>query len=598
MEQSLKPARNQRTGKLHLAIYIWVLSFLKRYLIMVVSFILLSLFYNGLSLSIPFIIQHLIDVTLPSRDKGGLYAIIGYLLIIVCLFLVANAASNLLQRIITERTLRDIQIYLFSQLRRLGFAYYERHPSGRTLTIFTTEVQAITKFYRELLPFTATDSMMVIISVAMIFHIDFILSLILIPSLLLQYIFGANFAKKAAISARVMRDNKIAVFQTAYNFLSGMQEIRANGKEPWVLKLFDQKFQSYRGSAITNVLWIQWRRIVKNSLIHFGLFVVFIVGISRVREGNISVGEFISFVLYYEVAIAHLTLLINNLTEQRMLMYELERIYEMAIQEPEVVETKAAVALHELHGEIEFKNVYFSYHANEPLLKGVQLHIQPGEHVAIVGTSGNGKSTLLKLIGRFYDPDNGEILMDRVSLKEMSFEQIRDKVGFVFQETFLFGDTIRENIRFGNPTATEDEIIQAAKAAFAHDFINELSRGYDTLVGERGLRLSGGQKQRIAIARMFIKKPKIIILDEATSSLDNISEAEVKRAIDSLMVNKTTIAVAHRLTTVKDYDKIVVLEQGQVAEVGTYDELLNRRGLFAQLVNGRTEPDGKMGVDN
>lgn len=600
MELSLKSAKDKRTvtaGKLHLAIYFWVLSFLKKYLLMVVSFLLLSLFFNGLSLSIPILIQHLIDVTLPSKDKVGLYTIFGYLLISVCLFLSAKAASNLLQRIITERTLRDIQIYLFSQLRRLGFAYYERHPSGRTLTIFTTEVKAITKFYRELLPFFVTDCMMVIISVAMIFHINFMLSLILIPSLLLQYILGANFAKKAAMSARVMRDHKIAAYQTVYNFLSGMQEIRVNVKEPWVHKLFYQKFHTYRGSAIIDVVWIQCRRIVKNSLIHFGLFFVFIVGIPFVREGKISVGEFISFVLYYEVAITQLTLLITNMTEQRMLMYELERIYEMAIQEPEVSETRAAVALHELRGEIELKNVYFSYHSKEPLLKGVQLHIQAGEHVAIVGTSGNGKSTLLKLLGRFYDPDDGDILMDGVSLREMSFEQIRNKVGFVFQETYLFGDTVKENIRFGNPTATEDEIIQAAKAAYAHDFISELPHGYDTLVGERGLRLSGGQKQRIAIARMFIKNPNIIILDEATSALDNISEAKVKRAIDSLIVNKTTIAIAHRITTVKDYDKIVVLEQGQVAEVGTYDELMNRRGLFTQLVNGRTGPDGKMDVD-
>lgn len=208
------------------------------------------------------------------------------------------------------------------------------------------------------------------------------------------------------------------------------------------------------------------------------------------------------------------------------------------------------------------------------------------EKGSLVGASGSGKSTLFKLIGRFYDPDEGEILLDGVSLRELSLGQLRDAVGYVFQETYLFGTTIRENIRFGNPDASDDAIVQAAKAARAHEFIMQFPDGYETIVGERGIKLSGGQKQRIAIARMIVKNPRIVLLDEATSALDQINEAEVRAALETLLEGRTTIAAAHRLSTIQDYDRIVFVEQGRVAEVGSYTELMACRGRFYRLSQG------------
>jgi ATP-binding cassette, subfamily B, bacterial len=204
----------------------------------------------------------------------------------------------------------------------------------------------------------------------------------------------------------------------------------------------------------------------------------------------------------------------------------------------------------------------------------------------LVGTSGNGKSTLLKLVGRFYDPQEGEITLDGISLRELSLKQIRESMGFVFQETYLFGTTIQENIRFGHPSATDEEVIAAAKAAYAHDFIQQFPQGYETFVGERGVKLSGGQQQRISIARMFIKNPRIVLLDEATSALDNVSEWEIQRALHKLFEGRTTITIAHRLSTVKDFDRIVVVDNGGIAEVGTYDELIEQRGALYRLVEG------------
>ncbi len=262
-----------------------------------------------------------------------------------------------------------------------------------------------------------------------------------------------------------------------------------------------------------------------------------------------------------------------------------KRIVKVLSIEPEIVDSPNAMELKTIQGNIKFKNVSFNYKAGKEIFKNLSFEIQDGEYVALVGASGTGKSTLCNLIPRFYDVTSGEILIDNIPIKNIKLKDLRKNIGFVQQDTFLFSGTVMENIRYGNFDASKEEIINAAKNAYAHDFIMELEKGYDTPIGERGVKLSGGQKQRIAIARAFLKNPPILIFDEATSSLDNESERFIQMSMENLAKNRTTIVIAHRLSTIKNAKRILVLNKFGIAEEGTHEELLNKSGIYADLYN-------------
>ncbi len=287
-----------------------------------------------------------------------------------------------------------------------------------------------------------------------------------------------------------------------------------------------------------------------------------------------------------------MTAVVTEITEQRVLMYQAEKLYTFMNLQPAVAEPEHPVEAAAIKGSLQFSQVKFGYQPDRPVLEAFNLTVPSGAKVALVGSSGSGKSTVIKLAGRFYDADQGDILLDGISVRRLSFDVLRNSFGYVFQETYLFGSSVKENIRFGRPDASDEDVMEAAKAACAHDFIMELPEGYDTYVGERGIRLSGGQKQRIAIARMFIKNPRVILLDEATSALDNESEAIVQEALDRLMKGRTLLAVAHRLSTIRNFDLIAVMKDGRVLEQGTYEQLMAEQGHFYRLANGTGPESG------
>jgi ATP-binding cassette subfamily B protein len=349
------------------------------------------------------------------------------------------------------------------------------------------------------------------------------------------------------------------------------------------------RISSYRRTSLLEMLYILLRATTRNFTIYLGAVLLFLIGASLLQSNELSLGEFTAFMLYYFRVMWGLTDLIKLITEQHVHLFQAEKLYQFKSQAPDVCEPESPITLPAVKGEITFENVNFSYRDGSSVLQDFNLKIRSGERIALIGKSGSGKSTVIKLIGRFYDPQSGDIFLDGINIRKLLFAQLRGALGFVFQETYLFGTTIRENIRFGNPQANEQQIIEAAKAAYAHEFIMEFPNGYDTLIGERGIKLSGGQKQRIAVARMLLKDPSIIILDEATSALDNISEREVQQALETLLKGRTTITVAHRLSTVQNYDIIAVLDEGKLVEMGRYEQLMKQHGYLYKMVEGDGE---------
>lgn len=504
----------------------WIISFLKPYLWVVCGFIALILFIVAVELSVPKFIQYFIDHLLPGRKVKPYIEGLGVVALLVLLMIGATVLRNRLQRVIQEKASRDLQFALFEHLRKLGLSYY---------------------------------------------------------------LIGPYFEKRAAELGRETQKQRSDFHKKMYDTVSALLELRVYRGKDWDLEQGQTK-QMRMHQTINKLHFMAYSRgLVRRVSVQFGAVAVFAYGAYLLKQGSVTTGALVAFMFYYFRMMQDITYIVTMTSEQKVLMNQVEKLVEFIHEKPEVEESEAPLQLSSIQGHLSFNRLYFRYPEQAELLQNISLDIRSGEKIAFVGTSGNGKSTLLKLIGRFYDPDQGEIRLDGIPLKQLALQQIRESMGFVFQETYLFGTSIRENIRFGRPDATEEEVIDAAKAACAHDFIQQFPQGYDTYVGERGVKLSGGQQQRISIARMLIKNPRILLLDEATSALDNVSEAEVQQALQRLFAGRTIVAVAHRLSTVRDFDRIIVLEHGTIAEMGTYNELMKRQGAFYRLAQGEEE---------
>ncbi|MEK5163589.1 ABC transporter ATP-binding protein [Paenibacillus sp. FSL R5-0527] len=566
--------------------YRWVLSYVRKYYVMFLILVCCGLGVTLIQISIPKGVQYFIDVIVPLGDQVRFRWLIIFLVAGMFIMFGLMALQNLLQRSIQEKAARDIQYDIFKHMREMGIPYFEQRPIGESLSFMNTEVSVLQDFYRFLLPHTIQNIVVSIVSIVVMCAISVPLTLIIVPCMFLYYLVGPSIEKKATVLAKENTQQRISYNQKVYESVSALTELRAHGAEAWDRKRLMEHLQLFLDGRV-RMLWMAfWRGSIRRMSYYIGGIAVILYGIHLVKEQALSVGEMSAYLLYYFQVMQTLTLVITVITEQRVLMHQAARIHRFIQTEPQVVEAAELVTLSELKGEIRFSHVAYRYDNGPEVLLDFDLMIKPGQRLAIVGPSGHGKSTVLKLMLRFYDPLQGEILLDGVPIQKLSFSQLRENIGYVSQETFLFGDTIRNNILFGNPEAKEEDMLVAAKAACAHEFICTLPEGYDTLLGERGVNLSGGQKQRISIARMFIKKPSVVLLDEATSALDTASEKEVQAALDHLLVGRTTITVAHRLSTIRDYDLIVVLEQGRIREMGSHDELMSRQGAYYHLITG------------
>jgi ATP-binding cassette, subfamily B, bacterial len=369
--------------------------------------------------------------------------------------------------------------------------------------------------------------------------------------------------------------------------LGGVRVVRAFAQEKREVERFKDKSSELRDATIRVEQKAAAFYPTMGFIMGLGLPLTWLLGGNQVLSGDLS----FSTLFLFTVLLARLYGPVQNLTRlvnfTTRAMTAAERVFEILDMTPEIVDRDNSVDMPKVQGRVEFKNVTFGYDKHRPVLNGVNLEVQPGEMIGLVGHSGAGKSTLINLLMRFYDVNEGAILVDGVDLRDITRDDVRQQIGVVLQEPYLFHGTIFDNIAYGKPGASPDEIMAAAKAAYAHDFIVSFPDGYDTIVGERGTRLSGGERQRISIARAILHNPKILILDEATASVDTQTEQQIQNALKNLVTGRTTFAIAHRLSTLRNANRLVVLDKGQIAEMGTHDELLEKRGVFYKLVNAQ-----------
>ena len=568
-------------------LYRWLLGHLRPYWLRMTLVICCGSVVAAGELVTPLIIKHLIDDIIPNQDRSGLYQMLAVMVAVFAFILVSNVIRNSLQAKISTHATRDLQYNSLQKLRNLGFSYYEQNPAGNTLSLLNRQVYAAELIFRKFFPEIVQLSLFLLLAAGLLLYQSVYLSAIIVPCYLIYYLFGSKIDKKVSIGYQALNQHRTNFEKKVYESVSGAREFRAFGAEEWDIGRSRSLFDKLSRTTLNWVFYVHLRWSLRSMLFQLGTITIFILGFYLIKESRISLGDFISFLLIYSIFMFRLSWLMSMIIDQSMQLSQIIGLHELLHLVPSLIEPSNPTKLRTVKGKISLENVHFSYSGRSPVLKGVTFEIRSGERVAIVGTSGNGKSTLLKLVNRLYDPTEGEIRLDDIPLHHLSFSDLRSAVGYVFQDTYLFGKTIRENIQFGNPDASNEQIEAAAKAAHAHSFITELPDGYNTIVGERGIKLSGGQKQRIAIARMIIKDPQILLLDEATSALDNLSENEVGKALQHLFAGRTTLTVAHRLRTIKDYDRIIVLDCGVVAEQGSYEELIALQGLFYKLAEGK-----------
>lgn len=578
--------RNRDTQK-QAAIYKWVISFLYPYrwsYLLVVTLVLISSLIQN---SIPMFVQHFIDELLPQRRMNQYFGQLIMLAVVLLAMILINSFKNLALLNIQEKSSRDLQYKMFQHSRTLGFSYFENHPIGETLSLLNSEVGSLQRLYRNTLPAMISWLALSIISVTIMFFIEPLLAASIFPCLLLYYVTGPYFVKQGVIFNKQTADRRVDLGQKIVETISGVTEIRTNNAEKWALERLSAIQRKWGYSFINSQFYNYGRFAVRNFSFYIGFVVIVLLGYNLMNNGNLSTGEMTAFLLYYFDTMKRITGVISLVTEQKIIISQAEKLYDYIQLKPCVEDDPDASPANIASGEIRFDHVSFRYNAaSKYILDNFTLNINPGQRVALVGRSGSGKSTIIKLLGRFYDPELGDIYIDNTEVKQFPLKQLRESIGFVFQETYLYGFSIYENILFGRPEATREEVIQAAKKAFAHDFIAALPDGYETEVGERGGKLSGGQKQRISIARLFLKDPQILIIDEGTAALDNESEAIVYQALNSLFKGRTIIMITHRLASVKDYDLIIVMGNGVVAESGTHQELLSKKGIYAAFLGG------------
>lgn len=477
----------------------------------------------------------------------------------------------------------DMRIELYNHLQKLSLSFYHDKQTGQLMSRVVNDSSTLEALIAHAIPDTITSILMLIGVSVLMFAINAKLMLLTCIPMPFIIIGGYLFAKKIRPNFRKAQKSIGELNAVLQDNLSGIREIQVFNQQQRELETVSAYSNKHKTSIISALKISGLFHPGIEFFTSLGTIVVIFFGGIMALKGALNTADIVAFLLYLNMFYAPVITLSRVVEEYNNAMAGAERIYEILNTEPAIKDNKNAKPLQKCHGNIEFKNVSFSYRKGIEVLKDISFKIEQGKMLAIVGPTGAGKTTIISLISRFYDVDGGEVLIEGKNIKDITLRSLRDNISIVLQDVFLFNGTISENIAYANPVAEEKDIVNAAKLARIHDDIMKMPEGYDTLIGERGLKLSGGQKQRLSIARAILRNTPILILDEATASVDTQTEKHIQEAINSLAGTRTMIVIAHRLSTIKKADKIIVIDNKGIVEEGTHEQLMKNNGLYSKL---------------
>lgn len=535
---------------------------------------------------LPMILRRLTNAGLGTYTltREMIFRMAGLLLIMKIIDLFAGFYMTKTGHIMGAKIETDMRYDVFQHLQKLSDSYFNETKVGQIMARITSDLFDITEFSHHCPEEYFIGLIKIIVSFAILVRLNTLLTVILFLSIPLMIVFASKYNRRMRKGFKEQKRHIGVLNADIEDSLLGVKVVKSFANEDVEIEKFqkgnkkflDIKSETYTSMAGFNTITKAFDGIMYIIVVLFGgLFLV---------EGKMSSGDIVAFILYVQTLLTTVRRIVEFTEQFQRGMTGIERFTEIMGQDIEIFDDEDAVDLENVKGKIEIKDVSFKYNNNsENVLNNISFTINPGQKVALVGPSGGGKTTLCNLIPRFYDVEDGEILVEGIDVRKIKLQSLRSNIGMVQQDVYLFSGTVRENILYGKPDATEQEVIDAAKAAGAYDFIMSLENGFDTYVGERGVMLSGGQKQRISIARVFLKNPPILILDEATSALDNKSEFIVQESLENLAKGRSSLTIAHRLTTVQKADLILVLTEEGIIERGTHQQLMEKRGYYYNL---------------
>jgi ATP-binding cassette subfamily B protein len=552
-----------------------------------IGFLLLS--STGIRLIPPYLSKIIVDDAIANKN----IALLGW----VVLALVAISLAGVGLSVARGRTTAwlgskmsyIIRGELYETVQRMSLRFFDKHKTGELISRLSRDTDSLQEFLAFEIPFFIVNIFLLFGIGAVLIKMNWQLALLtLLPAPLVAFGTIAIWNKIRSTFGKVW--HRWSQLSSLLNdTLSGIRVIKGFAQEPREIKRFNSRsYDVYQVNMRAEQMWATYMPLL-SFLLGTGSLVIWYFGGRNIIKEEMTLGTLMAFMAYMGMFYGPLEMITHIWGWISRSFAAAERIFEIMDMEPESPDEKNALSMPDIKGAVEFKNVTFGYNKHKPVLHNMELNIKPGEMIGLVGKSGVGKTTITNLICRFYTADEGSILIDGVDIKNIKLDDLRSQIGMVLQDQFLFTGTVAENIAYAKPDATPEEIMQAAKIANAHDFIVKFSEGYDTNVGERGQRLSGGERQRVSIARAILHNPKILILDEATSLVDTETEKAIQEALARLIKGRTTFAIAHRLSTLRNADRLVVLEEGKIVEIGTHDELMEKKGAYQKLVEMQTE---------